>query len=159
MSQLSLVQEEVSRLKSELATEQARCTKLRAEVSSTSVGHVKVRSAQLVVHARAVPLCWSSCPTWMVCRAYRGSPCPLGLHGAPTASHSLACTACRRGQSLLQELENKARMMEDVVAAMQAEERAKLDAQHEARVYRARLAELEVRQLLEPAVPDRLASW
>ena len=42
VSQLSLVQDEVSRLKSELATEQARCTKLRAEVSSTSVGHVKV---------------------------------------------------------------------------------------------------------------------
>ena len=48
--------------------------------------------------------------------------------------------------------------MEDVLAAMQAEERAKLDAQHEARVYRARLAELEVRQLIEPAVPDRLTS-
>eukprot|EP00891_Asterochloris_glomerata_P005567 jgi/Astpho2/5567/Aster-02825 len=83
VSQLSLVQDEVSRLKSELANEQARCTKLRAEVSTTSVGHVK-------------------------------------------------------------ELENKARVMEDVLAAMQAEERAKLDAQHEARVYRARLAELEL---------------
>ena len=49
--------------------------------------------------------------------------------------------------------------MEDVLAAMQAEERAKLDAQHEARMYRARLAELEVRQLIGHAVPDRFLSW
>ena len=83
---------------------------------------------------------------------------PVKAHNAPTSSQRLACAACRWGQCLLQELENKARVMEDVLAAMQAEERAKLDAQHEARVYRARLAELEVRQLFEQAVPDRLVS-
>lgn len=43
-----------------------------------------------------------------------------------------------------QELASKARVVEDVLAAMQAEERAKLDAQHEARIYRGRMAELEV---------------
>jgi hypothetical protein len=44
----------------------------------------------------------------------------------------------------VQELESKSRIVEDVLAAMQAEERAKLDAQQEARMYRARASELEV---------------
>ena len=78
MSQLSLVQEEVSRLKSELAMEQARCNKLRANVSSASVGHVKVRFARLAVHARAVLLCCGM-------QRLQGQSLPsVGLHDAPT---------------------------------------------------------------------------
>ena len=77
VSQLSLVQDEVSRLKMELANEQARCTKLRAEVSSASAGHVKVWYAHLVARAHAVPLSGTWSPVGVVCRAYKGGPCLL----------------------------------------------------------------------------------
>ena len=128
VSQLSLVQDEVSRLKSELANEQARCTKLRAEVSTTSVGHVKVQwpdwwcmhvlCHRVVSHSeswwyaeltRAVPACCvggaCTCCAAMLCfipslggkQSLQGQSLPsMKPHDAPTASPSLACTACRR---------------------------------------------------------------